>query len=113
MDTPGEYAETVKHEFVNGRLELRRAPEEREPLLRRLRKVEGQVRGLQQMIAEDRYCLDEVQQISAITAALREVSLLIMRQHVEAGVGLALENGDRAAVGEDLLRVLRAALRQN
>jgi DNA-binding FrmR family transcriptional regulator len=62
----------MQHGFIDGRLFLVRTPEEREPVLRRLRKIEGQVRGLRQMLGEDRYCLDVVQQDNAImTAALR------------------------------------------
>ena len=74
--------------FEEGRLYLHRSPDEREPLLRRLRRIEGQVRGLQQMIEQDRYCLDEVTQANAIIAALREVAVLIMDQHLRAGVGV-------------------------
>jgi DNA-binding FrmR family transcriptional regulator len=98
--------------FVDGRLFLTRTPEEREPILVRLRKIEGQVRGLRQMLEEDRYCLDEVQQANAITAGVREVALLIMGQHLTAGVEFAVESKDVAAAMKDLMAVLRAAMRQ-
>ncbi len=96
--------------FVNGRVCLARTDEERAPLLRRLGRIEGQVRGLRAMVEADRHCLDEIQQIRAVTAALREVGLLIMGQHVAAGLDLALREPDRAAVLEDLDRVIRAAM---
>lgn len=53
-------------------------------LLSRLRKAEGQVRGLQQMIEADRYCLDVVHQVEAAVAALREVSGIALESHLDA-----------------------------
>ncbi|MGU3539583.1 metal-sensitive transcriptional regulator [Methylobacterium sp. A54F] len=86
-------------------------------MIQRLNRIEGQVRGLRGMIEADRYCLDEVQQINAITAALREVALAIIAEHVTAGVRLAATAEPAAAdAAEDLaiadvLSVLRAAMR--
>jgi DNA-binding FrmR family transcriptional regulator len=97
--------------LIDGRLELRRSDDDKQPLLRRLAKIEGQVRGLRTMIEEDRYCLDEVQQINAVTAALREVALLIISQHVAQGVQLAVREQESAGAIEDVMRVLTAALR--
>lgn len=102
----------MQSEFRNGRLHLHRAPEEREPLLKRLRRIEGQVRGLRQMIEEDRYCLDEVQQANAITAAVREVALLVIQDHLTAAVEHAVEARDGEAAIKDMVAVLRAAMRQ-
>ncbi|MCJ2071286.1 metal-sensitive transcriptional regulator [Methylobacterium sp. J-030] len=96
--------------FVDGRVCLARTEAERAPLVRRLGRIEGQVRGLRAMIEADRYCLDEIQQIRAATAALREVGLLIIGQHLAAGLALATQPDDREAVLEDLQRVLRAAM---
>jgi CsoR family transcriptional regulator, copper-sensing transcriptional repressor len=96
--------------FVDGRVYLARTEAERAPLIRRLGRIEGQVRGLRAMIEADRYCLDEIQQIRAATAALREVGLLIIGQHLAASLTLAAQPQDREAVLEDLLRVLRAGL---
>ena len=99
----------MDRKFVDGRLLLERTAEEREPLLQRLRRIEGQVRGLQQMLEQDRYCLDE---LNAIVAATREVSLLIVGQHVSAGLERAIQEGDPAAGVEEMKTILRAALRQ-
>ncbi|MHB2208744.1 metal-sensitive transcriptional regulator [Methylobacterium sp. CM6257] len=96
--------------FVDGRICLARTEEDRAPLIRRLGRIEGQVRGLKAMVEADRHCLDEIQQIRAVTAALREVGLLIIGQHVTEGLRLATGEADRDAVMEDLLRVLRAAM---
>jgi len=109
--TGREYNAAMKHSFVDGRLYLTRSPKEREPLLLRLRKIEGQVRGLRQMLEEDRYCLDEVQQANAITAGVREVALMIMAQHLTAGIEFAVESKDAPAALNDLMMVLRAAMR--
>ncbi len=64
------------------------------------------------MIEEDRYCLDEVQQINALTAALREVAMAIIAQHVTVGVRIAADSGASEDVAvDDVMRVLRAAMR--
>jgi DNA-binding FrmR family transcriptional regulator len=78
-------------EFKNGRLYLRRTEEERAPLIQRLARIEGQLRGVRLMVEGDRYCGDEVQQILAILAATREVMRVIVGQHVAAGIEFALD----------------------
>lgn len=80
-------------------------------LLRRLRKMEGQVRGLQQMIAEDRYCLDVVQQINALTAAAREVELIVLEDHLRVCVADAVKGSDGEAAIKEMIQVLRKTLR--
>ena len=101
----------MDQEFREGRLYLRRNPEERQPIVARLARIEGQVRGIRQMIEEDRYCGDELQQASAVMAAMREVAVLITLQHCEAGIHHALSNSDRDATTEDMMKVLRSALK--
>ena len=91
---------------------LQRTPEEQEVILRRLRRIEGQVRGLQQMIEADRYCLEEVQQLNAVTAASREVALLVIADHLRAAVEFAVQAQDGVAAIQEMIAVLRAALRQ-
>ena len=53
----------------------------RDPLLKRLRRIEGQVRGVESMIEDDRYCIDVVTQITAIQAALDKVALSLLEDH--------------------------------
>ena len=101
----------MDYEFRDGKLFVSRSPEEREPILKRLRRIEGQVRGLTQMLEADRYCLDEVQQANAITAAMREVALLILTSHLDAGVDFAMRSGQSEAVLQEVTGVLRAALK--
>ena len=61
--------------------------------LRRLRRVEGQVRGLQTMVDEDRYCIDVLTQISAATRALQEVAIGLLDEHLGHCVREAIEAG--------------------
>ena len=101
----------MEYEFRDGKLLVSRTEEERAPLIVRLRRIEGQVRGLIQMIESDRYCLEEVQLANAVTSAMREVALLGLSDHLEAGVDYAVRSGEPAAVKEEVTSVLRAALR--
>ena len=65
-------------------------------LLTRLRRVEGQVRGLQQMIEDDRYCIDILTQVSAATKALQGVALALLDDHLRHCVTDAVANGTDA-----------------
>jgi DNA-binding FrmR family transcriptional regulator len=64
--------------------------------LKRLKRIEGQVRGLARMVEEDRYCIDVVTQISAVRAALRGVEDEILRDHVAHCVEHAIAGGKKA-----------------
>lgn len=85
---------------------------DKDNLLKRLRRMEGQVRGLQQMVEDDRYCLDVVQQINALTAAAREVALLILSDHLKGCVTAATSGEDQDAAIKEMMTVLGKALRQ-
>jgi DNA-binding FrmR family transcriptional regulator len=71
-------------------------------VLKRLRRIEGQVRGLSGMVEADRYCVDVVTQISAVRAALHKVEEEILRDHVSHCVANAFASGDVAAQREKL-----------
>jgi DNA-binding FrmR family transcriptional regulator len=64
--------------------------------LKRLNRIEGQVRGLAKMVDEGRYCIDVVTQISAVRAALRRVEEEVLRDHVAHCVEHAIASGDTA-----------------
>jgi DNA-binding FrmR family transcriptional regulator len=66
----------------------------REDLLLRLRRVEGQVRGVQKMVEEDRYCPDVLVQMSAIHESLRAVERILMKDHLQHCATEALRSGD-------------------
>ncbi len=63
--------------------------------LKRLNRIEGQVRGLTRMVEEDRYCIDIVTQLSAVRAALRRVEDEILRDHVNHCVAGAIKSGSK------------------
>jgi DNA-binding FrmR family transcriptional regulator len=70
---------------------------QKEDLLRRLKRVEGQVRGLQQMVEDDRYCIDVLTQISAATKALQSVAIGMFDDHLRHCVADALATGGSEA----------------
>ena len=67
--------------------------QDRDAVLKRLRRIEGQVRGLQRMVEEDKYCIDILTQISAATSALRAVALELLEDHLGHCVTHAIEAG--------------------
>ena len=70
---------------------------DKEEYLKRLRRIEGQVRGLQRMVEEDKYCIDILTQVSAATKALQSVSLGLLEDHLAHCVTEAVaEGGDTA-----------------
>jgi CsoR family transcriptional regulator, copper-sensing transcriptional repressor len=76
---------------------------DRDNLLARLRKVEGQVRGLQRMVEEDKYCIDILTQVNSATAALRAVGLGLLDEHVRHCVKESIEQGAGDQKVEELL----------
>jgi DNA-binding FrmR family transcriptional regulator len=77
--------------------------------LRRLGRIEGQVRGLARMVDEDRYCIDVVTQIAAVQAAIKKVQEEILRDHVAHCVERAIKSGNKAEQREkvgELMAVL-------
>jgi CsoR family transcriptional regulator, copper-sensing transcriptional repressor len=65
------------------------------PCLKRLNRIEGQVRGLSRMVEEDRYCIDIITQIAAVRAALRRVEEEVLRDHVAHCVEHAVTSGNK------------------
>ena len=80
--------------------------EQQDALLRRLKRIEGQVRGLQKMIEDERYCIDILTQISATTAALDGVALGVLEDHVRHCVR---EGGDEKV--DELMAALQRFVR--
>ena len=68
----------------------------KENLQRRLRRIEGQVRGIQRMVDEEAYCVDILTQLSSIVSATEQVALLLLRDHVEHCVRESLQKGTDA-----------------
>jgi len=70
-------------------------PDTKSSSLKRLARIEGQVRGLARMVEEDRYCIDVITQIAAARAALRRVEEELLRAHVAHCVEHAIQSGDK------------------
>lgn len=81
-------------------------------LLLRMRKIEGQARGIQRMIEEERYCVDIVQQLTALSSAVDEVSLLILENHIKGCVSSAIREDHGEARIKELMHVLQKAMRR-
>ncbi len=81
-------------------------------LLTRMKKIEGQAKGIQRMIEEDRYCIDIVQQLTALCAAADEVSLLILQDHIEGCVADAIREQHGEAHIKELMATIRKALKR-
>jgi CsoR family transcriptional regulator, copper-sensing transcriptional repressor len=85
--------------------------EEKESLVKRLHRIEGQVRGIERMVEDERYCIDILTQIAAATTALETVAFKILDEHVNHCVAGALESGDAEAAAEKSRELLEAVHR--
>ena len=74
--------------------------ESKDEYLKRLRRIEGQVRGLQRMIEEDKYCIDILTQVSAATRALQSMALGLLDQHLSHCVTEAIAEGGEGAAAK-------------
>ena len=83
----------------------------KDQLVKRLRRVEGQVRGIEKMVEDDRYCIDILTQIAAASTALESVALKVLEEHVQHCVAGALASGDEAAAQEKTAELLAAVQR--
>jgi len=85
--------------------------ENREAVLKRLRRIEGQVRGVERMVEENRYCIDVVTQVTAIQAALDKVALELLTDHAaHCVVGAEAEEQDERT--EELMAAVKRLLRR-
>ena len=84
---------------------------DKEALARRLHRIEGQVRGIEKMVEDDRYCIDVLTQISAVTTALESVAFRILDDHVNHCVAGALASGDPEEAGAKSKELLEAVHR--
>jgi DNA-binding FrmR family transcriptional regulator len=84
---------------------------EKDQLLKRLARIEGQVRGIARMIEDDRYCIDILTQVSAVDTALEAVALKVLDEHVKHCVAGALASGDAETANEKSRELLDAVQR--
>ena len=89
-------------------------PELKAAALTRLRRIEGQVRGLQKMVDEERYCADVLTQVSSVHEALRGVSRILFRNHLEHCAASAIKSGSgeqAAAMYDELVELVYRSAR--
>ncbi|WP_349410139.1 metal-sensing transcriptional repressor [Pseudalkalibacillus sp. SCS-8] len=84
-----------------------RTEEEKVKIQNRLKRIEGQVRGLQKMVDEDRYCMDVLVQISAINSALKQVGFTLMERHANTCMKHTIESGDGEEYIDELMKIFR------
>lgn len=85
--------------------------DDKDLLLKRLARIEGQVRGIARMIEDDRYCIDVLTQLGAVDTALEAVALKVLEEHVEHCVAGALASGDVNEANEKSRELLAAVQR--
>ncbi|MEY9141493.1 metal-sensing transcriptional repressor [Mammaliicoccus lentus] len=94
-------------EFLHDHPVTLRTKEEKEKVLNRLKRIEGQVRGIQSMVEEDRYCVDILVQISAIQSALKNVGFAVTERHIKHCVTDAIQKGEGEETIDELMSVLK------
>ena len=85
--------------------------QDKDALINRLHRIEGQVRGIERMVAEERYCIDILTQISAATTALDTLALRLLEGHVNTCVAHALASGDEDAAAAKSKELIEAVER--
>ena len=93
--------------FVTMATQARGYTATKEELNKRLRRIEGQVRGLQRMVEEDQYCIDIMTQVASVSRALQGVAVGLLDQHIRHCVVQAAEAGDDSKVAEATAAVER------
>lgn len=112
MSPEGAKASAHEHPRAAGKppAQTRGYTKDRTQLLRRLSRMEGQVRGIARMVERDEYCLDILQQTAALRAAVDAMSLLLMEDHVAGCLATAVKTGDAQAYTEEVMEVVRRSL---
>ena len=83
---------------------------DRRALVTRLRRIEGQARGIQRLVEEEAYCLDVLQQVEALTAAADQVALLLLEDHIDGCLTHAIESGEGRPYVDEVMTVVRRAM---
>lgn len=84
-----------------------RTPDEKQAMINRLKRIEGQIRGIQKMIEEDRYCVDTLVQLSAVTNACKKVGFSLLERHTHHCVADAVKKGEGDEAIDELMKVVQ------
>ena len=98
--TSEDRAEHFRHSYTKDKRDL----------VTRLRRIEGQARGIQRLVDEEAYCLDILQQVEALTAAADQVALLVLEDHIDGCLTHAIDSGDGEPYVAEVMTVVRRAL---
>lgn len=103
--TPGHVAahgagETFRHSYSKDKAQL----------VRRLARIEGQVRGIARMIEREEYCVDILQQTAALRAAVDSLAILVLEDHVQGCIRTAAEHGEADRYVDEVVDVVRRTL---
>ena len=101
-DVSAGHAEHFRHSYTRDRREL----------LNRLRRIEGQARGLQRLVEGEAYCLDILQQVEAMTAAADQVAMLVLEDHIDGCLSHAIDTGEGEPYVREVMQVVRRAMRR-
>ena len=85
---------------------------DRRELLNRLKRIEGQARGIQRLVGDEAYCLDILQQVEALTAAADQVALLVLEDHIDGCLAHAIETGRGEPYVAEVMQVVRRVMRR-
>ncbi len=107
MEAIGENQEGVSTGATHGYIKAK----DKEKLQNRLRRIEGQVRGVQKMVDQEVYCVDVLTQISSVVSALEKVGTILLKDHVEHCVRESLESGNREKTDEKIEELTAAVER--
>ena len=79
---------------------------DKEAIIKRLNRIEGQVKGIQKMVEEERYCVDILTQISAIRSAINKVGSIILENHMKGCVSQSIKQGNREEMIDELMKTI-------
>lgn len=100
MNSESHSADHFRHSYTKDRGEL----------LKRLSRIEGQVRGIARLVEEEAYCLDVLQQVEAMTSAADGVALLLLEDHIDGCLAHAIQTGQGQPYVDEVMTVVRRAL---
>lgn len=99
---PSEAEDHFRHSYTR----------DRKVLLNRLRRIEGQARGIQRLVDGEAYCLDILQQVDALTAAADEVAMLVLEDHIDGCLTHAVATGQGEPYVKEVMQVVRRTMRR-